>query len=155
VTQDDGRLLAGAPARDARARHARVVRTAVALLALAWSGWAFAHNLGHQLAHWRRRAEDIAAPSAYWRFGMPPVEALRRCTNTASRVLPQDAVVVLADPQRDFFRSRWTAYFLVGQQVVTEPTPEAFAVLAWTRAARPNGGEPLVARRHCFVDRVR
>ena len=100
-------------------------RTALAFLLLGWCGWALVREGARAVSAAPHRRAVAPESSFFWRFGSPPVEELRRCALEASRMIPAGAKVALGDPQDDFFRWRWAAYYLPGNDVVGARQPEA------------------------------
>lgn len=143
--------------RSDRASGGAQVRVLIALLLLLWCGLGFAREATRAARGWRDRRQMAQASSFFWRFGAPPVQRLRRCMDEARRVVPAGSLVAIADPADDFFRWRWSAYFLAADDVITMRHPEAasaaYAIALGRGAAL--AGERLAVRRDCAVYRLR
>jgi hypothetical protein len=126
------------PSNDApQPQRRRAVDMALAMLVL-WAAGAMlfaAHGARHD---WL--GGHLHQPtSAYWRLGSKPTERLRRCVEMADQLLAPGEPLLLWDPDNDFYRWRWTAYFLPQRDVVhaRAGTPAGSLVVASSRTAPP------------------
>lgn len=124
----------------------RIADLSLALL-LVWAGATFlfeAHGARHD---WL--AGTLHQPtSMFWRLGSRPPQRLLRCLQSVDPLIAKGDPVLLWDPGNDFFRWRWSAYFLPHRDVVQAgaTTPPGSVVVATSRSApagaRRVGGEP-------------
>jgi hypothetical protein len=121
------------------------------LLALAWAAAGLARETGAVVAALDEGQPQV--PVCNWRFGMAPVERLRRTLRGVEGWLPRDSIVAFTSPageyDAEFYRWRWAAYLLPDLDVVP---PEATAVVAAYAVAYRRLPLPL---RGCRLDLIR
>ena len=132
-------------------------RRGVALLLLVlWTAFGFGREaLGAAIA-WHGRA-TYRTVTILWRFDTPQTTRLQRCLDAATAVMPAGSTVALFDPDDDFLRWRWTAYFLPAYDVAASKDTEvakARYVIASGRQ-RPPSGNRVLGGRGCGVYRLR
>jgi hypothetical protein len=141
---------AGAPA------HQLAKRLATGAF-LVWGLIGFARQTVSAVTAWRARA-SYSMPTSLWRFGSPQVDRFRRCASALAAAMPPTSRVAIAGADTDIFLWRWAAYELPAADVVQLGHPEAAPasfVLSLPPLAPAPRLEPLVARRHCHVYRVK
>jgi hypothetical protein len=102
-------------------------------LCLGWAALALARETGDAWEGWSQRQRNNLPCG--WRFGMAPVERLRRCLGGIDGLVPSGSVVAFASLpggcSAEFFRWRWAAYLLPGLEVVSLDDPAARQLAAY------------------------
>ena len=132
---------------------ARIADLPLALL-LVWAAGTFLFEA--RGARHDRLAGTLHQPtSAYWRLGSKPPQRLQRCLQSVDAMLGEGEAVVLWDPTNDFFRWRWSAYFLPRREVLQAGanTPRGSIVVATSRSA-PAGARRVAGEPWCGLYRL-
>jgi hypothetical protein len=134
---------------------ARLRTVGLALLVL-WTGFGFGREVLRAAIAWHGRA-TYRTVTILWRFDTVQTERLQRCLDAATAVMPAGSTVALFDPEDDFLRWRWTAYFLPAYDVAASKDIEvakARYVVASGRQ-RPPSGTRVLGGRGCGVYQLR
>jgi hypothetical protein len=125
------------------------------LALLVWTALLFVRASALDLVAWRAR--DESRPQVLlWRFGVAPVERLRRCMRLVEAHVGPGTSLALLTPDDELMTQRWAAYFLPGRNVIGGQSAVAHAdmVVAWGRLPLPPG-EPVAGGPLCRIHRLR
>jgi hypothetical protein len=113
-------------------------------LGVTWAAVCLAADTRDSLFSYRHRGGNTLP--CLWRFGMAPVERLRRCAEEVRARVPAGSVVAFGSPaaecDSDFYRWRWAAYLLPDEDVVRLGDPTARQVARYVVTFRLPLDEP-------------